>query len=84
MRAQINKADIVRGATTALSLSVAERRDPEAGRSGDRALDLNQDTLERGPRVLGEDHPDANASAENLCRRLARTRRAREGTEAGR
>jgi len=44
-----------------------------AGSSGEflpmtgKAHDLNQDTLTRCRRVLGEDHPDTRASARNLA-----------------
>jgi hypothetical protein len=35
-----------------------------------QAHDLNQDTVNRSRRVLGEDHPDTLISASNLARDL--------------
>jgi hypothetical protein len=47
----------------------------------DRARDLDQDTLERRRRTLGDDHPDTLASADNLAsdlRELGEYEQARE------
>jgi hypothetical protein len=52
------------------SLARTRRRGDNAGMAGDdgRAqVQLDEDTLVRRRRVLGEDHPDTLASADNLA-----------------